>query len=286
MLRKRAIQRQRRSGERLRHALRQHHLHDVAVEDVLLGFLHRRLERGFAEFRFCLVAAQLRRIGDLHRLAQRALQIIQPLQCGAVGVGMRRVGIHDEGQLAGEVVDHRQLLGEHQQDVGRAEGVFLFGFGQARLDIAHRVVAEVTGQAAGEARQAGQRRDLEAGLILADEIQRIVRFLGGFAGGSGQRDLLAAHRDARLGRQADEGITPEAFAALHRFQQVGERFVGELEIERQRRVEVGEGLRDQRDAVVALAGKGLEFLFSDGGQHKNLRCCVGRVSTRLSFVSG
>ena len=150
------------------------------------------------------------------------------------------------------------MLGEHQQDVGRAEQrPALAAVGQARLDVAHRVVAEVARQPAAEARQAGQRRHLEARLVVADEVQRIVGFVRGLAVWRWVSvTLLAAHRDAGLGGQADEGIAPEAFAALHRFQQVGIRLVGELEIQRQRRVEIGEGFRDQRDAVVALLGEG------------------------------
>ena len=60
------------------------------------------------------------------------------------------------------------------------------------------------------------------------------------------------HGDARARWQADEGIAAEALAALHRFEQVGIGPVGELEVDRQRRVEVGEGFEVTRDAVVAL----------------------------------
>ncbi len=132
---------------------------------------------------------------------------------------------------------------------------FLVVLVQARLDVTHRVVAEVTGQPAGEARQTGQRCDLEARLVFLDEVQRIGDFLCGLACRRGQRDLFAAHREARFGGQADEGITPEAFATLHRFQQIGERFIGELEIQRQRRVEIGEGLDRPAGCGCSLAGQ-------------------------------
>ena len=70
-------------------------------------------------------------------------------------------------------------------------------FGQPRLDVTHRVVAEVTRQSAGKARQARERRDLEACLVFLDVVQRIGDFLCGLAGSCDQRDLFAAHRDAR-----------------------------------------------------------------------------------------
>ncbi len=106
---------------------------------------------------------------------------MQTLLRQLVSIGLFRVGIHDEGQHAGEVVHHRQLLGEHQQDVRRADCVGFVDFGQARLDIAYRVIAEIARQPAAEARQAGQRGDLEARLVFADEIQRIVDFVRGFS---------------------------------------------------------------------------------------------------------
>jgi hypothetical protein len=69
-----------------------------------------------------------------------------------------------------------------------------------------------------------------------------------------QRDQRAAYRDAGIGGQADEGITPEALAALDGFKQIGKRLVGQLEIQRQWRIEIGKGLGYQRDAVITLRG--------------------------------
>ena len=38
--------------------------------------------------------------------------------------GLGRIGIDDQIQLAGQVVDHRQFFGQQQLDVGQAEIVF------------------------------------------------------------------------------------------------------------------------------------------------------------------
>ncbi len=71
----------------------------------------------------------------------------------------------------------------------------------------------------------------------------------------------------RARRQADEGIAAEAFAADHAFQQkavlAAAAGVSQLQVQRQRGFQVGEGFRDQRNAVVALGAQALEFEFGD-----------------------
>jgi hypothetical protein len=107
-------------------------------------------------------SGRLRRRGPLgrhrDRLAQPGQQFLQPRLGALVGAGHAGLGVHHQRQLAGEVVDDGDLLGEQQQDVGRAELVGFLRLGQLRLDVAHRVVAEAADQAAAEARQAGARR--------------------------------------------------------------------------------------------------------------------------------
>jgi hypothetical protein len=130
------------------------------------------------------------------------------------------------------------------------------------LDVTNGVVAEVTCQTAAESGLSGTRRHLEARHVILDELQRIARFdLFDWAVVVFHCDMPAAHHDADFGRQADEGVASEALAAFDRLQQVGVGLVGELEIEGQRRVEVSQRFQRQRDAVVALLGKLIEFLF-------------------------
>ncbi len=132
------------------------------------------------------------------------------------------------------------------------------------LDAAHRVVAEVAGQAATEARQAGGHRGLQALLETLDEAQRIAfvalddrtvgHHLGEVAGGA----------DQRARRQADERVAAEAFAADDGLQQEAVALVADqLQVQRQRRFEIRKGLADERDAVVAKGGQALEFEFGD-----------------------
>ncbi|CFN75143.1 Uncharacterised protein [Bordetella pertussis] len=192
----------------------------------------------------------------------------------AVGFGLGRVGIHHQVGAAGQVVDDDQFVDVQQHDVGRAffhaVGKRLDRRAQALFDVAHGVVAEVPGQAAAKARHAGAQRHLEAGLVRLDERQRVafvgfgdVAVLQHFGG-------RAAGADDGARRQADERVAAKALAAHHRLHQAAHAAalraaVGQLEVDRQRRVEVGVGFRDQGNAVVALGGQRFEFKFSHVG---------------------
>ena len=114
----RAIQRQRRRCERPLHPLRQHHLHHVARGDVLLRAPHRALVALGAELALSgrEVGGRLERNGD--GFAQLAPQLLQPVPRPRVGVRLAGIRVDDERDLAGEVVDDGELLGQQQQDVG------------------------------------------------------------------------------------------------------------------------------------------------------------------------
>ena len=262
----RAVQRQRVVAIRLRQALADLDLHQLAGRDVFLRLAHGGQIVFLLEFAERLGAHARRSDGRLHGRAQALLQFAQPLLRLRVCLGLARIGVDDQVELAGEVVDHRDFLGQQQLDVGQAEIVARRGVRELLLDVAHRVVAEIAGEAAAEARQAGALRNLEARLERGDEIKRIavVRL----------DDLAVAHDFGDTGarayeracRQADERIAAEAFAADHRFEQ--ERIgaaafrLRQFQVEGQRRFEVGQGFRDQRDAVVAFVRERLEFEFS------------------------
>ena len=96
--------------------------------------------------------------------------------------------------------------------------------------------------------------------------------------------VVAADFEARFGRQPDERIAPEALAALHRFEQIRPGAVGELEVDRQRGIEVGEGFQDQGDAGKPLGGKVPEFRLGHddstnaGETGKTLRLQIARTA--------
>ncbi len=261
----RAVQVDRRGGERDRHALGDHHLHAVAGEDVLLDGAHRALEVVVAE-----AGAERRlraeRRGQVHpqargdRLAQAGDQRIEAGQAGLEGAGLARIGEDDGVQLARQVVEHHHGVGNHQQDVRGAQRVGIGAGAQAPLDVAHAVVAEVADQPAVEARQAGQGRHVVARLELLDEGQRIGALVAlGFHAVDAHPRLVAVDAQHRARRQADDRVAAPFLAALHRFEQVGVGRVGQLQVDRQRGVEVGEGFAGERDAVVAGSGQTQEF---------------------------
>ena len=152
----RAVERHRAGVERLGHALREDDLHDVAFGDVVLGFEYGLLERCFAEGGNGRPrSGPAVRLGMHNWRAQLAEQFLQACPRLLVGAGEAGFGIDDQRQLAGDVVDDGDFLGEQQADVRRADVVRFVGAGQLGFDIAHGVVAEAADQAAAEARQAG-----------------------------------------------------------------------------------------------------------------------------------
>ena len=201
-----------------------------------------------------------------HGITQAVAQLGQTALGAEPGIWRARVGPDDEVQPTRQVVDDRELLGLEQLDVGGADATGLVHAGELALDVAHRLVAEIAGQAAAEARQPRAKRGLEARLISRDEVQRVA-FVGLDHLAVGD-DLAAQTRGTqqRARRQPDEGIAPEALTPHHRFQQEAVASAArELQVQRQRRLQVGEGLGDERNAVVAGRSQALELKFGDHG---------------------
>ncbi len=163
-------------------------------------------------------------------------------------------------QLAGEVVEHHHGVGNHQQDIRCAQRIRVGATAQFALDIAHAVVAEVADQPAIEARQAFDRRDAVALLEGLDEGQRVLDLAGlGLDAIGSHADAVVLHAQHGAAWQADDRIAPPLLAALNGFEQIGVRRIGQFQVQRQRRVEVGKGFERQGDAVMAFGGQTQEF---------------------------
>jgi len=87
---------------------------------------------------------------------QRAVDLVdqftEPVQARLVSIFFARVGMNDDIELAGKIVEYHQFFRSQQHDIGRADGVGLGASAQLRLDIAHGVIAKITDESAGEAR--------------------------------------------------------------------------------------------------------------------------------------
>jgi hypothetical protein len=155
-------------------ALRQHHLHDVAVEDVALGAFHRLHKRIFAELVLDDTRCSRFLLRKRHALTQLGGQLGQTRLAFDVSARLARVGVDDQEQLPGQVVDHCKLLGQQQQNVWRLQAVRFDSTRQLGLDVAYGVVTEESDKPPAKARQPRTRRSLEAGLTGAHEIERIL----------------------------------------------------------------------------------------------------------------
>ena len=90
-------------------------------------------------------------------LAQLGTDVFEAFAGAFVAIGLRRIGVNDEVDFAAQIVNHRQILRQHQQDVGRAERIGFGGVFQAVgevFEIVDGFVTEVADQSAGKARQA------------------------------------------------------------------------------------------------------------------------------------
>ena len=246
-------------AERHAHALAQHDLEDVASTDVFLHRLHGFHETVAGEAGNEIFFLQQGRVEHVRvaaaGMAQAVNQFIQASHRARMRLWLGRVCMDDEVQAALEVVEYGEFFRQHQEGIGCAELIRLVAASQARLDVADRFETEIADQPAGEGRQAGHARHAEA-------FAQAVHF-GQGVGEFPRFDQLAVHPcfhrvaaegEGARGRQADDGIAAPGLAALHRFEQVGMRTVGQFQVNRQRRVQVGQHLAHHGDAVMAGGG--------------------------------
>ena len=159
--------------------------------------------------------------------------------------------------------------------------------GEPRLDVADGVVAEIAGEAAAEARQPRLRRRAEAAEERAQERERIAVVALDDAAAILDFHMRSRDADAHLRRQADERVAAEALAADDRFEQERVMLVRELQVQRERRVEIRERLEHQRDAVVALRRERAEFGSSAQSRWASLILAVlrNRVSASSARIA-
>ena len=84
------------------------------------------------------------------RGTQLGLQRIEALLGAHQHTLFGRVHMHHQEQRPAQVIEDHHFLGSHQQDIGHAQHILTGRRSQARLEVAHAVVTEVTHQATVE----------------------------------------------------------------------------------------------------------------------------------------
>ena len=111
--------------------------------------------------------------GGQYRFLQHVFELLQTLLTKLVSISQCRVDVHQQRQLARQVVNHRQLFGLQQQDIGATQAVGRATVYQFLFNMAHRVVAKVTGQTAAKTRHARTQCHFETRLVTGNEVQGI-----------------------------------------------------------------------------------------------------------------
>src|SRR5581483_10986006 len=117
-----------------------------------------------------------------------------------------RIDIDDERDLAGEVVHHRELFGEQEQEIGnRIDGIAIAPSPplEPRLDVADDVVAKKSSETTAETRQTLLRRGAVATHEGFDERQRIAVMALEHALPVTDMNVAAGRGDGKLRGQAD-----------------------------------------------------------------------------------
>ena len=271
----RPVQTQRRFSEAFLDALAHLHLHEVAVGDQLLGFFYGGNVVGLGKIAHRRVVLAGPHHWRLHRLLQQRFERAQAFFGIGVGFGLGRVGVHNQVQLARQVVDNGQFLALQQQDVGAAQFVGRAACFQLFLDVAHRVITKITGQTTTKPWQTRRQGHLEALLVAGDKVQRIdaTAFHHHTIGDDLRQRLAtkAAGTQQGAGRQADKAVAAKAFTTHHGFQQeaVGSGFamaLRELQVKGQWGFQVRKGFHHQGNAVETLGAQVFEFKLRDHGE--------------------
>ena len=173
--------------------------------------------------------------------------------------------MHNQVQLAPQVVEHHNFIGHHQQDIRGADLVGRAAVAQAFLDVAHGVITEVTHQAAIETGQFRQVRGVEPLLVVVHENQGVGHF-GLFNHLAVAADLNVMVEDFQHfpAGQSNNGIAAPFLSTLYRFKQVGVWPAGQFQIGAEGRVQVRQYFAVYGDTVVAGFSELVELLGCHG----------------------
>ena len=247
MIRRSAIERDRRQSEGAGEALRQHHLEDVARDNIVLGAIdHLGIAARFQHRRHVDLGNVGRGGHGRQRRGQAGGGRVDPPQ--RLRDRLFRVGglilpyRGDQEQGVGQAIEHQDDGRPHEQHVRQGDVV---GGGAGQLfDQAHSLIAEIADQTGERGRQGGVQIGAAFGDQRAQRLQRILfgRDEGVAIGRPLAVDLALGALGAidEVGGQADQAVAATHRAALDRFQQeVAAVRLEQLERSGDRRVCVG-----------------------------------------------
>ena len=149
------------------------------------------------------------------------------------------------------VIERQHRIEHHEPGIVAIERR-VAGARRGRLEPRRGVVAEIADGAAGEARQPGHERRLEAVHQLAQRVDERLVAVGGHAGLLDHGLAVAAAQDQER-ILAEERIAPDVLAAFDALEQEGViGMLGDLEERRHRRQQVGDQLLAHRHERGAL----------------------------------
>ena len=245
----------------------EHHLEDVAVDDVLLGHLDRLLVHAVGH-RAAHIGKHVvgLRWGDRHvRQGQRKIghgaldptdrRVVRPVELVAIHTEHRHA--LDQVHPLAPVVERGQRADHAHGRVG--ESAIVMGHVGQSLDLANDVVAEIAHHPALQRRQVGDDRGsidvqqlVERGEHAAVERHRRRNLAEG-------RDQAVAELQRRHRIAPDEAVAAPAFAVLDRFEQEPRAGADQLGVGGDRGLEVGEHLGPHRHHRV-LGCQGAELV--------------------------
>ncbi len=222
----RAIQRQRRQREGAGETLRQHHLKNVARQNVILRPQRHRLviigcnDRG----QIGQGIGQRGGFGSRSGLGELAQSRVNPL-ARARHCRRRIASLPDRGnreQRVGEAIEHQNHRGPHKQHIGQ----FQRAVGSARqgFDQSDGFIAEIAHQTGERRRQAFGHRINPAGIRQRAQFgQRITiarpEGSGVYVPIAVDFRRRAARPEHQIGIKSEQAVTPAHFAAFDRFEQ-------------------------------------------------------------------
>ena len=165
------------------HALRQDDLHHITSDDIVLDAFDVLLEGIFTVTRNEILFPDRRsdfRIANKFRewLTHRCNHFVESALGNVRGVQQRWIHMSDVVNSFFEVIEHHDVIRDHQKNVRSSNIVWWCTVRDLGLDVTHGIVAEISDQPSGIDRETLELRIAKLCLKRSDIIERIVTRFG------------------------------------------------------------------------------------------------------------